>query len=212
MTQVPAGWYPSGDGQMRYWDGQNWTQQTAPAQPGGSAPSAPSIPGGSGNQGEPIQQYAPAQQFPGADGAQGGGGSKNGVKIAIIAAGLVVLLIIGLAIALLLSGGSKGSAQETADRFMDAFLSGNCDGMLAEASESFVDDFGSEDDFCSYWDDYVDVEARKVLDESETDIGDSRARIYYDVETIFDGEWSYDIWYRITVDVVDGTWQVTDLY
>ena len=86
MTQFPAGWYPSGDGQMRYWDGQNWTQQTAPAQPGGSAPSAPSIPGGPGNQGEPIQQYAPAQQFPGADGAQGGGGSKNGVKIAIIAA------------------------------------------------------------------------------------------------------------------------------
>lgn len=183
MTQVPAGWYPSGDGQMRYWDGQSWTEQTAPA-----------------------------QQFPGAEGAQGGGGSKNGVKIAIIAAGLVVLLIIGAGIALLLGGGSKGSAQETADRFMDAFLSGNCDGMLAEVSESLIEDFGSEDAFCSYWDDYVDIEARKVLDESETDIGDSRALIYYDVETIFDGEWSYYIWYRISVDVVDGTWQVTDLY
>ena len=192
MTQVPAGWYPSGDGQMRYWDGQNWTERTAPAQPGGVAPNVPSAPG--------------------VGAAQGGGGSKNGVKIAIIAAGLVVLLIIGAGIALLLSGGSKGSAQETADRFMDAFLSGNCDGMLAEASESFVDDFGSEDAFCSRWSRWVDVEARKVLDESKTDIGDSRARIYYDVETIFDGEWSYDIWYRINMDVVDGTWQVTDVY
>ena len=134
------------------------------------------------------------------------------MKIAIIAAGLVVLLIIGAVIALLLGGGSKGSAQETADRFMDAFLSGNCDGMLAETSESLVDNFSIEDDFCSYWDDYVDVEARKVLDESKTDIRDSRARIYYDVETISDGEWSYDIWYRINMDVVDGTWQVTDVY
>lgn len=31
----PAGWYPVGDNLVRYWDGEVWTEQTAPAPPGG---------------------------------------------------------------------------------------------------------------------------------------------------------------------------------
>ena len=29
---VPAGWYPQGDGDMRYWDGAQWTEHTSAAQ------------------------------------------------------------------------------------------------------------------------------------------------------------------------------------
>jgi hypothetical protein len=35
--QAPAGWYPQSDGTQRYWDGQQWTDHTAP----GAADAAP---------------------------------------------------------------------------------------------------------------------------------------------------------------------------
>ena len=30
---TPAGWYPQPDGQQRYWDGQQWTENFAPGTP-----------------------------------------------------------------------------------------------------------------------------------------------------------------------------------
>ena len=33
QPQVAPGWYPDGQGAMRFWDGQQWTQHVAPAQP-----------------------------------------------------------------------------------------------------------------------------------------------------------------------------------
>jgi uncharacterized protein YxjI len=50
--QTSPGWYPdpSGSGQQRYWDGNQWTQHLAPQQP----PAAGQHP--------PQQQHAPAQQ------------------------------------------------------------------------------------------------------------------------------------------------------
>lgn len=39
QDQTPAGWYPDASAQnlQRYWDGQQWTEHTAPLQPGGHA-------------------------------------------------------------------------------------------------------------------------------------------------------------------------------
>ncbi len=39
---APAGWYPSGDGSQRYWDGSQWTEHSAPMAMAG----APQQPGG----------------------------------------------------------------------------------------------------------------------------------------------------------------------
>ena len=43
---VPPGWYPTSDGQQRYWDGTTWTEHMAPlvgaAQPGSAQGAAPS--------------------------------------------------------------------------------------------------------------------------------------------------------------------------
>ena len=36
---APAGWYPQPDGQQRYWDGQQWTENFAPGTPLASAPA-----------------------------------------------------------------------------------------------------------------------------------------------------------------------------
>jgi hypothetical protein len=35
MSSQPPGWYPDAQGQQRYWDGNQWTEHTAPATGGG---------------------------------------------------------------------------------------------------------------------------------------------------------------------------------
>ncbi|MBF4619548.1 PASTA domain-containing protein [Clavibacter sp. VKM Ac-2542] len=42
-SAAPAGWFPDGSGQLRYWDGSAWTQHVAPiVQPAGAQAAAPS--------------------------------------------------------------------------------------------------------------------------------------------------------------------------
>lgn len=45
-TSPPPGWYPDANvpGQQRYWDGNTWTDQTAPADPNAPAPQSPNQP------------------------------------------------------------------------------------------------------------------------------------------------------------------------
>lgn len=42
-TNPPPGWYPVDGGQTRYWDGEAWTDQIAPAPPGGPTGTLDSI-------------------------------------------------------------------------------------------------------------------------------------------------------------------------
>lgn len=75
QPQQPAGWYPDQQqpGQQRYWDGQQWTSQTAPAAP----------------QGYPAQQaaYPPAPP-------KKGGAAKVIIPI-VVCLGLGFLLLVG---------------------------------------------------------------------------------------------------------------------
>jgi hypothetical protein len=47
MSTSPAGWYPQEDGRLRYWDGQNWTDNFAPGQAPSAmgAPASTTVPG-----------------------------------------------------------------------------------------------------------------------------------------------------------------------
>ena len=38
---APAGWYPTPDGELRYWDGSGWTSHVAPAHTGTRPPAGP---------------------------------------------------------------------------------------------------------------------------------------------------------------------------
>lgn len=40
-SSFPPGWYPSDDGQQRYWDGTAWTEHVAPAAPAASPAAQP---------------------------------------------------------------------------------------------------------------------------------------------------------------------------
>ena len=91
--QAGPGWYPDGAGGERWWDGQQWTDQSRPAQ-GPGAPQAPQ-----GQYGQPGQ-YGQVGQFgqPGQPGQYGQPGQpptkKRGGLVALVAA-LVALVLIG---------------------------------------------------------------------------------------------------------------------
>ena len=92
MSTTPPGWYPDGQGGQRWWDGNQWTEHTQPAQGDApeapAAPQAPSTPGGDlptqvapnraseyqAPQQQPQQQPAQPQQPAAPYGAPAGGG------------------------------------------------------------------------------------------------------------------------------------------
>ena len=55
MTVTPAGWYPDPQdaSQLRYWDGQSWTDHTAPSAPPASPAAPPPPPASSPYGGDP---------------------------------------------------------------------------------------------------------------------------------------------------------------
>ncbi len=71
MTQTPAGWYPS-EGQERYWDGSQWTDQFRPLQ------------------GQPAQQSTPA-----AYGAAQPEKKSHTARNILIVVGVLLVLLVG---------------------------------------------------------------------------------------------------------------------
>lgn len=112
-----AGWYddPQGGGGRRWWDGERWSEHTTP--PPGSIPPAPPAPPG-------APAAAGWDPQPGAGGWQAGAAGAPGVpgqqptpqptpqkggagKIVALIVGLVVVVGIGVAVALLLTGSDE---------------------------------------------------------------------------------------------------------
>ncbi|WP_238476294.1 DUF2510 domain-containing protein [Agromyces mariniharenae] len=69
-ARTPAGWYPDGSGNLRYWDGNAWTEHTAPgpgsAQPPATAAEASASPADAASIGDtgPTQPYYAAAGMP----------------------------------------------------------------------------------------------------------------------------------------------------
>jgi hypothetical protein len=126
MTNPPANWYPDpkGEAELRYWDGNQWTEHThsgqpaaAPAEPppAQAPPAQAPPPSGPPAAGTPTaydhvpqqQAYQPAPAGPST--SRGGGGSKLpliiGGVIALIAAGVILALVLG-------GGGDDGGGEE----------------------------------------------------------------------------------------------------
>ena len=133
---VAPGWYedPHGGGGQRWWDGERWSEHTAPAvQPAApAAPPAPpappaAVPGqavpGQAAPGQAVpEQHTSWQPTAGQQGSvtpdhQGGpssGGSSSGGKLLAVLAGLVVLVVvIGVGVWALVGGGDDAVEADT---------------------------------------------------------------------------------------------------
>ncbi|WP_082524330.1 DUF2510 domain-containing protein [Microbacterium sp. Root322] len=111
MSNAPAGWYPSPEdpNQVRYWDGAQWTQNTAPAAapevmtapaPVLSPPPAPAA---------PFPPSAPAAAPASTAGTGVSGAKKKWIIGGAIAAGVIVVGSVGAAIG---AGGRSEPAAE----------------------------------------------------------------------------------------------------
>jgi hypothetical protein len=101
MSSTPAGWYPDprGQAELRYWDGNDWTEHvhtSAQPQEPAAAPQA-----------QPQQQYAPEPAGPPMKGGPVAAGRGGGRKTLPIVLAIVAVLAIGGVAAFLLLGGEK---------------------------------------------------------------------------------------------------------
>ncbi|MEV8250077.1 DUF2510 domain-containing protein [Microbacterium sp. NPDC076768] len=104
MSNVPAGWYPSPEdsNQVRYWDGAQWTQSTAPAAAAQAAPAPEAAPASafSTPPAPEAPSIPPPPAAPDAPVAESGssGSKKKWLIGGAIAAGVIVVGSVGAAI------------------------------------------------------------------------------------------------------------------
>src|SRR5918999_2421770 len=98
----PAGWYPDPHGQaeLRYWDGNTWTEHTSGEAPGAAGPTQIDQPQAAAAPDAGAAQYETQEPFaaggPAAAPGRTGGGPPKGLLI-----GLCALALAGLAVGVL---------------------------------------------------------------------------------------------------------------
>ncbi|MDT0203414.1 DUF2510 domain-containing protein [Nocardioides sp. AE5] len=119
MSNTPAGWYPDANGQIRWWDGNQWTEQVQPSSaPPGQPPAQQQPQSGAqqqwgdtaagpayGQQQYGQQQYG--QQQYGQPGPYGQASEQPKSKTPLIIAGVVAAVLLiggGITTAILVSG------------------------------------------------------------------------------------------------------------
>src|SRR5450759_2444153 len=99
IMSTPAGWYPQPDGQQRYWDGQQWTENFAPGvtpeTPTGVLPATPA--------GVPSETHPPAAR-------------KNWFVRHKILTAIGAVLLLGIGSSLVNGGGTKSDRVAAIDQ------------------------------------------------------------------------------------------------
>src|SRR5262245_39455323 len=78
----PAGWYPTPEGNQRYWDGNQWSEQVAPV------PATRTAPAGAGTGGQPIRPTALDSPHPGMARRLGWGGLAVAALLGVASSGV----------------------------------------------------------------------------------------------------------------------------
>ena len=131
---TPAGWYDDGHGQLRWWDGQRWTDHTAPL----SRPAAPTQAAARPQATEPRVK------------------APLGKLVWILPTVLVVAALVGglLGAVAAATFGNSDALDDTYARFVAAERTGNCQTLEEVTTASFRDDLMEPLDIpysCTAW-------------------------------------------------------------
>lgn len=155
-TTTPPGWYDDGQtpGQLRYWDGTQWTGQFRPVEP--VQPAPPAIPSAPAAPAAPLQQpYPAAQPYP-AQYQQPHPGQAPRRKVSVwawlIPLIVVVLAGIGVGVWLIVSFVLNATAgpREAIARFDQAFDSHDCALLQSVSTERLRADLSLDGDDCNF--------------------------------------------------------------
>ena len=116
MSDTPAGWYDDGSGGLRYWDGTNWTEHTAPR----------------------YENPAPAS------GPQRKAGAWLWIVVGGVAVVLVGVTV-GVVLLLSSHAGPVKEAKAALETYNSAWLNVDCDALQEATTEDFRYDWGYED-------------------------------------------------------------------
>jgi uncharacterized protein DUF2510 len=134
---TPAGWYPDPHGQaeLRYWDGNDWTEHTHNSQAQGAPPAQAPPPAQ-----QPPPQAAPPQTAPqytpsaGYGGGAGRGGGRS--TMPFIIGGIIAAVVVIAVVVLLVAGGGGGNDTDAVKKNVEAALTSQdpdtCDSKLTQ--------------------------------------------------------------------------------
>jgi len=130
---TPAGWYDDGHGRLRWWDGQRWTEHTAPL----SRPAAPT---------QAARPQAPEPRVK----------APLGKLVWILPIVLVVAALVGGLLGALSAAtfGNSDALDDTYTRFVAAERTGDCRALEEVTTASFRDDLMEPLDIpysCTAW-------------------------------------------------------------
>jgi len=119
---TPAGWYPQPDGQQRYWDGQQWTENFAPGvtpeTPTGVLPATPA--------GVPSETHPPAAR-------------KNWFVRHKILTAIGAVLLLGIVSSLANGGGTKSDRVAAIDQVATSTAPAQSAADKAAAAQAVID-------------------------------------------------------------------------
>ena len=116
---IQPGWYADGNGQQRYWDGAQWTEHVAGADPAAAAPGQGTVPPGSPAPGAPKKR-------------------RVGMWIGIGLGAFVLLCGAGIALFVAFLLNATSGPRDAVNDALNALEAGDCPGFYAYLHEDLT--------------------------------------------------------------------------
>jgi hypothetical protein len=218
---TPAGWYDDGSGELRYWDGTQWTDHraarpTAPAgadDPFAASPETAAVatpPSAMAQPGAAPMQAGTAYAQPGAApaGDTGGGRNRTWMWVGIIGGGVVVLGVIAVVAVVMLVSNATSGPREAIDAIAQTWRDADCVAEYELYTDAVMDG-DTVEDFCEYaeyeWVEAGDFEYTIV----SLDVTNDVATVVTEESYTLDGELFEERWeYRVVKQ--GGEWLIDD--